>query len=558
MPVNTELFTYLERRRSALEKERVSFESHWKSLSEYIQPRRGRFFVSDRNKGEKRHNNIINSAGTQALRAATAGMFAGIMSPSRPWFNLGLKDTVLMEDREVGHWLDQVEKIIYGVFAESNLYNQAPVMLSELLLFSTGCMIHVDDPDSIARFYTQTVGSYYLGQNNRREIDTFMRKYDSTVGAIVQEFGIDAVPENIKTLYDRGEYDKWFEIIHLIEPRRERSRDNPFSSNAPFRSVYYTYGSNNSIAVNDKRILRESGFDSFPVYAPRWGTTGEDIYGTDCPGMVVLGDVRQLQTQERRKQQAIDKLVNPPLKGPPSLRNTEVSGLPGALTVYENQGGTADSGLSPVYIVNPQLQEMTLDIEKTERRIQEGFFNDLFLAITNANEAAGKQYKNEMEILQRNEERLLQLGPVLEQLHNEFLDKLISRTFAQLIRNELIPEAPPVLQGQPLEIHYISSLAQAQRAVATGAIERLATFAGGLAQFSPEAFDKFDSDQAIDEYNRAILGPPRIVRSDEEVEASRQQRQQMMAAQQALEMGAQGASMVKDGAAAISEVTQSA
>ena len=526
---NDELFKYLERRRGALEAERSTFDSHWKALSENIQPRRGRWFTSDTNKGTRRHQYIINSAGTQALRAAAAGLFAGVMSPTRPWFNLAVEDQELGEFQPVSVWLRNVEKIIYGVFNQSNLYNMSPVMLSELLLFATGCMVHDSHPENIARFYTQTVGSYYLGQNEMLEIDTYMRKTEMKVGGIVNLFGLDSVPGVVKRLYDRGTYDSEFKIYHMIEPRKERSEDNPFSTNMPFRSVYWMHED------QDKKILRESGFEQFPVYAPRWGTTGEDVYGTDCPGMVVLGDVRQLQTQEKRKQQAIDKLVNPPLKGPPSLRNTEVNSLPGGITAYENNGQTQE-GLSPLFTVQPQIREMVLDIEKTERRIQEGFFVDLFQAITRAE---GSQYKNEQEIISRNEEKLLQLGPVLEQLHGEFLDKLIDRTFNQLLENEALPPPPEELQGSQLKVNYISSLAQAQRAVAVGSIERLAGFVSNMAQVKPEALDKFDFDQAIDEYGQAILSPPKLIKPDSDVEQAREQRQEFAAQQQQQQQEAQ-------------------
>lgn len=526
---NTDLFKYLERRRSALELERSSFDSHWKALAENIQPRRGRWFVSDTNKGARRHQYIINSAGTQALRAASAGLFAGVMSPTRPWFNLAIQDQELSQYQPVSVWLRDVEKIIYGVFNQSNLYNMAPVMLSELLLFATGCMVHDSHPATVARFYTQTVGSYYLGQNEMLEIDTYLRQMQMRVGGIVGQFGLDNVPTTVKDLYNRGSYDKEFKVLHMIEPRKERSEDNPFNDNMPFRSVYWMQED------NEKRILKESGFEQFPVYAPRWGTTGEDIYGTDCPGMVVLGDVRQLQTQEKRKQQAIDKLVNPPLKGPPSLRNTEVNALPGGVTAYENNQQAGD-GLSPLFTVQPQIREMVLDIDKTERRIQEGFFVDLFQAITRAE---GSQYKNEEEIISRNEEKLLQLGPVLEQLHGEFLDKLIDRTFNQLLENELLPPPPEELQGSELKVNYISSLAQAQRAVAVGSIERLMGFVSSMAQVKPEALDKFDFDQAIDEYGQAILSPPKLIKTDDAVEQAREQRQQFAIQQQQAQQEAQ-------------------
>ena len=526
---NDELYKYLERRRNSLEAERTTFDSHWKALAENIQPRRGRWFVTDSNKGTRRHNYIINSAGTQALRSAAAGLFAGVMSPTRPWFNLAIEDQELSEFQPVNIWLRDVERRIYSLFNQSNLYNMAPVMFSELLLFATGCMVHSDDEADIARFYTQTVGSYYLGQNERLMIDTYMRKMQMQVGQLVSMFGLNKIPVSVSRLYDKGEYDKWFEVFQLIEPRREQSSDNPFNTNMPFRSVYWMHDD------HEKRILKESGYESFPVYAPRWGTTGEDIYGTDSPGMVVLGDVRQLQTQEKRKQQAIDKLVNPPLKGPPSLRNTEVNSLPGGVTIYDNPGQTAE-GLSPLFSVQPQIREMVQDIEKTERRIQEGFFVDLFQAITRAE---GSQYKNEEEIISRNEEKLLQLGPVLEQLHGEFLDKLIDKTFNQLISKELLPPPPEELQGSTLKVNYISSLAQAQRAVATGTIERLAGFVSNAAQIQPNVIDKFDFDQAVDEYGKAILAPPKLVKGDEQVQQVREQRQQFAQQQEQQQQEAQ-------------------
>ena len=49
---------YFESRRTEMTTERQSFISHYKLLSDNIQPRRGRFHPADRNKGVRRHNNI--------------------------------------------------------------------------------------------------------------------------------------------------------------------------------------------------------------------------------------------------------------------------------------------------------------------------------------------------------------------------------------------------------------------------------------------------------------------------------------------------------------------
>ena len=71
-----------------LKAERASWLAHWKEISDYLLPRSGRFFIQDRDKGWRRHNNIYDSTGTRSLRVLAAGMMSGMTSPARPWFRL--------------------------------------------------------------------------------------------------------------------------------------------------------------------------------------------------------------------------------------------------------------------------------------------------------------------------------------------------------------------------------------------------------------------------------------------------------------------------------------
>ena len=528
----------LNRRVAAMTTERSSFMTHYQELSEAIQPRRGRFIISDVNKGERRHQSIINSRGTQALRTATAGMLAGVMSPSRPWFSLETPDPDLMEFQPVKEWLYKVELILRAIFNQSNLYNMAPVMLSELLLFGTGFMTHVDDFDNVARFYTHTAGSYMLAQNDRLQIDTAAREFEWTVEQTVSMFGLGAVSDTVKNMYDRGHYNSRVKITHCIYPNRNREGNKLLAANKAYSSVYY------EPACNDKeKLLRRSGFDVFPGYATRWGTTGEDIYGTDCPGMVALGDVRGLQIMERRKAQAVDKMVNPPLHGPASLLNRPISALPGGTTLYDQNGAGDSSGLRPIYLVQPNLADFSKDIERHETRIDTAFYVQLWLAISSME---GIQPRNQFELRQRDAERLLQVGPVLERLHGEFLGPLIDRAFNQCVAAKILPPAPQELANQDLKISYISSLAQAQRQVATGAIDSLAAFGGGLVKAGwVGALDKFDADQAMDEYAFINGAPPRLIVPDDVVAERRAERAQKEQAAQAMQMANMGAQTAK-------------
>ncbi|KKN29925.1 hypothetical protein LCGC14_0839240 [marine sediment metagenome] len=551
MAQDLEALEYFEKRRGALSEERNSFVPHYKDLSKFTQPRRGRFSKTDRNVGGPRYSSIINSRATQALRTARAGLFAGVMSPSRPWFAMRvLDDPELMEFRPVKVWLHDVELVLREIFNRSNLYNMAPVMLGDLLLFATGCMTHVKDFQTVARFYTHTPGSYMIGQDERLEVTTLVREFQMQVSQMVGDFGLDNVSVGVRSAWDRGDYDSWHDIVHFIEPNPSANPSRRASRFKAFRSVKYEPGNAQTAGVNE-RFLSRMGFDRFPAYVPRWDVTGEDIYGTDCPGMTALGDVKSLQVEEKRKAQGIDKMVNPPLQGPATLSGVPVSSLPGGLTIYTM--GQGEGKLEPIYKVAPQLQDMAADIDKVERRIDEAFFVNLFLAISNME---GIQPKNEMELAHRNAERLLQLGPVLERLYGDFHNDLIDRTFDQAVEADLLPLAPPEIQGMSLKVVYISSLAMAQRSVAVGGIRQLAAYVGELRGAGyEEVLDKFDADQSVDEVADLTGVPPRLVVPDDAVAEVRQERaeeqERQLQAAQALEAVKVGAGAAKDlGAAA--------
>jgi len=247
--------------------------------------------------------------------------------------------------------------------------------------------------------------------------------------------------------------------------------------------------------------------------------------------MEALGDIKGLQIMERRKSQAVDKLVNPPLTGPSLLKNVPVSSLPGGVTLYDSDPNNA---LRPIYQIDPRVGELRLDIQAVEQRINETFYVDMFMAIS---AMPGIQPKNELELTQRNEERLLQLGPTLEQLHGEFLAPLVDRAFNQLVRRNMLPDPPVELQLQPLRVRFISVLALAQRAIELGVLERVSSYVGSVAGFVPTVLDKFDADEAVEQYAQLTGVVPSVIVDQDAVNAIREQRAkqeaQIVAAQQA-------------------------
>ena len=135
----------------------------------------------------------------------------------------------------------------------------------------------------------------------------------------------------------------------MIQPRRRDERDPTKldAKNKPFQSCYFEEGG------DGKTFLEEGGYDTFPAYVPRWDVLSGDVYGRS-PGMDHLGDIKQLQQEQKRKAQAIDKMVNPPMVAPTSLRGRPTTVIPGGTTYVDATQG--NQGFVPAYQV-PRIDD---------------------------------------------------------------------------------------------------------------------------------------------------------------------------------------------------------
>jgi hypothetical protein len=535
-------------RKQALYNERSSFFSHWQELSSYLLPRSGRFMEQgDRNKGDKRYNNIYDNTGTRALRTLAAGLMAGMTSPARPWFRLATKDKSLMELDPVKAWLDDCTELMRDIFNESNTYRALHSIYEEIGCFGTGCTLIQSDFDHVIHHYPLTTGEYALAANAKGEIDTLARQYEMTVSQIVKQYvmptarGKSGSPDwsivspAIKNLYDSGRgLDEWVPMVHIIEPRSDRDVTRLDAKNMAFASCVF------EASWNEDKLTNESGYKRFPVLAPRWDAKSGDVYATTCPGMEALGDVKQLQHGQLRKGQGIDYMTKPPLQMPTSAKGHDIDTLPGGVSYVDM--AAANSGIKTAWDVRIDLQYQLEDIKDVRERIRQTFFADLFLMIS---QMEGVQPRNTAEIAEKKEEKLLMLGPVLERLHNELLKQKIDITFDKMIEAGIVPPPPPEMNGQELNVEFVSMLAQAQKAIGTSAVDRYVMSMGQIAQFKPGVLDKFDEDRWADKYADALGVDPDYIIANDKVAIIREQRAQQQAAQAKAAQAEQMANVAK-------------
>lgn len=523
-----------ERRRKSLDDERSTWDPHWRDISSYIMPRRGRFLGQkyEHNKGTKKNDSIVASKATRAAGIAAAGMKSLANKGSR-WFVLSTADSALYEWGPVKQWLWNSEQVLYNVFAASNFYDTSTTVFEELVNFGTATLYIEKDWQSVIRCYPFTCGSYSLALDSNLRPDTIYRTAVFTAAQLVEKFGEDKVSSAVKTAWMDSSTEQTFEIIHAIEPNDKRMKGKVDNQNMPWRSVYY------DPQDDPDRMLRESGYHTFPVCAPRWWITGNDVYGT-APAMVALPDVRQYQKDMRRKGKLIEMIVNPPMVAPTSMKTQRVSTVPGDVTFVDTQ--TGGQRFEPAWVANHDIRPLLEDLDRLERDIDEAFYVDVFKMIAS-------RVSPEMtatQVMELAGEKMLLAGPVIERAEGEYLDKAIDLALGIVLEAEILPPPPPELMSAGYTVKYISPLSLARLASGATGLEDVARFAAGLGEAFPDALSKFDARQAIDEYARMKAIPPSVIRTDEAVAKMDAVAQQQAQAMQAMEMAKQGAGAVKD------------
>ncbi len=547
-----------EELRASLWNDRASFDAHWRDLSSFILPRRARFTTSDTNRGDKRNNQIIDSTATEAAGTCAAGMHSGVTSPARPWFKLGVSDPELMEQDDVKQYLHDVETRMQDQMLKSNFYKVLPTLYQDLAVFGTGAFSIMEDDQTVFRCYDFPLGTYACANDARREVRTFVRMFRLQVGQVVEQWGnIDEygrpdfmrgeesrISTAVQQLWKRESIATWVDLVHIIQPNVSYDGIKIESEYKRFEEIYYEYGAGANPYTKDASVglLSHSGYDEFPVIVARWDKGGDDVYGTNCPGMTALGDIKQLQLGERRIMQAIEKMINPPLIAPTRLQNTKVTVLPGDVNYDDSREGSP--GLRAMYQVQFDVSKLEAKQDQLRKRIESAFKADLFLLLSH-----DTSDKTATEVNELKEEKLLAIGPTLEQIYDDVLDPGIDRIYGIMLRAGKFPEPPESIQGQQLKVEFISIMAQAQRMLGLGALERTASFVGQAAQFEPSVLDVVNMDQLVREHVEATGAPPKVLNSEEEVANIRAARQKQQATQQAADNAPGIAGALKDAGA---------
>ena len=496
-----------------LEGQRANWDSHYQELADYMLPRKADI-VRKRARGEKRMELIFDGTALQSVDLLASSLHGMLTSGATPWFHLTLKDDELGRDEEVQAWLEDTSSRMMRAITMSNFETEVHEMYVDLVVFGTGCMFVEMDKKSM-RFSTRHISEFYVAEDQFGIVDTVFRKYRLPARQAVQRFGIENVGKFIQKTFEKKP-DEEVVVLHCVMPRKERDPTKKDNKNMPFASMY--------ICMETKMVMQESGFQEFPYVVPRFLKATGEVMGRS-PAMVALPDVKMLNLMSKTIIQAAQKLIDPPLLVPDDGFLLPVRTQPGGLNFFRS--GTRDT-ITPL---NTGANiPIGLNMEEQRRTaIRSAFYVDQLLT-------GGSPNMTATEVVQRQEERMRVIGPVLGRLMNEMLRPMIDRVFALMLRADMLAPPPEILQGLDVDVEYVSPLARAQKSSSLNSTMKALEILLPLAQALPVA-DHINADGLVNHIMDSLGVPKKVVKPQSEVDAGREeqaaQQQAMMERQEA-------------------------
>lgn len=523
----------LHLRYQRLRDRRRHWETAWRLLAENFLPTRWRSDDDDTATDQPILNTgLMDPTGVLGMRTLAAGMQGGMTSPVRPWFRLEFQAEAQDDNHAARVWLDDVTRRMQTALHRSNFYNAIHTLYADIGTFGTGCLIELADHTGL-KFYTLRAGEYVVDIGADNSVDLLIRRLHMTARQMEQEFGLHRLPDVVKRCLERerGKREtERFNVFQAILPASEYRNVGGKS----IASVYYT---DRGGFGGKPHLLRESGFESFPAFVPRWDIAGEDVYGRS-PAMDVLSDCMMLQSMGRTLIKSMHKMADPPMSADASLRSVGLDLRPSALNYVDWAGRSGQPvAAAPIMQVDPRSVQASLEArEDVRRNINSGLYSDLFKMLI----ANDRRNITATEIEAREQEKMILIGPVVERLHKELFSPLIARTFDLMRQWDYLPPAPAGMEGAAIKVDFVSVLAQAQRMVSTSGIDQTLAFAANAGQILPEVLDSIDPDKLMDAYTEALGVNKSILRGADEREAVRAQRAEAQARIQAQAESAQG------------------
>jgi hypothetical protein len=472
-----------------LKGERGTWENHWQEVTDYVIPRKNTV-LNKKSPGEKRTWQLLDNTGLHA-NEMLAGFLHGLLTnPDLPWFELSTGDLKLDTEHVVKQWLQDTTRAMHNVLNNSNFQTEIHELYLDLGSIGTACTLMEKDEKDIVRFCTKFIAEYFLEESSKGFADQLYREWQWNAVQLVNEFGPKALPKKVMDAYEKNKDEK-FTCIHAVYPA--------VMVDPEVKKPYYIsqYG-----IKEEKFEISHGRFSTFPYLVPRWSKAAGEKYGRS-PGMNALPELKVLNKMNETMLIGAQKQVDPPVQMPDDGFIMPLITRPGGVNYY--RAGSQD-------FVRPIFTDTRLDfgyaaMEDRRKRVRDAFFVDQLKL------QQGGPMMTATEVLQRTEESMRLLGPMLGRMQSEFLSPMIERLFDIMWEQKLVPEIPEMLMGRKLMVRYSSLIAKSQRIQEAQSTMRMLEAATPFINMDQSLMQIFDGEKAIRVLMNTYGAPYEILRS---------------------------------------------
>lgn len=540
---------YLLKKREMLVTERAPWDNQFEVLAEYVYQRKVGFQSETAPGAFKNDGSINDSTAARALQAMTSALMGSLWKTGGRTFRLNQPKYLPQNQANKEYYASLNEVVSKYMETEKAGFELAfQENLDESAAFGTGSVgVFRGEYANPLIFKCWSLQSLRLSQSTDEFVDTLYFDEKPTVEQLVNTYGLENVSEGTKKKYneEKSQLDR-VHICIAIEPRtKEDQKDAPEAGNKamPFATYHFE--------VENKHILKESGYTELPSKPSRWYRLANEMYGRS-PAMDALPAITQINALKEAFVVGVEKKVEPPLfvMDDGSLGAAAVDTSAGGLSVFNMSGRM--TGQSPVGVIFDvgELQSIVVAIEQLRTEIMQHFLIDKLYDLNNKT----RMTLGEAEI--RYDIRSDALSSVYSRIFNEQLTPIITRSVNILFemgilgiteddeakrkileQNGITPIViPPEIQeaiiaGKNLyDIEYISPAAQLLRSSEKAGVNELINGVLALGGAYPEAFEYLDVGEAIEAIRDLGGAPSKILKARDVAEANIRSKQEAEAA----------------------------
>lgn len=514
----------------SIQRERSGFEAQWHDVEELVLPSRGILHGEHgtRSPGSfNKRSRIFESTPPIAAREAAAMLSSQLINPSLEWLTLKARNRELAETREVNLWLEKTGQLLLDHFNDPNtrFNDSANELFLDLVGFGSGNMwVREIDVEPFAVYETRPIQEVYFEENDRGVVDTVYLLRSFTLRQAKQFYG--KLPQELEKRVKKTPNDT-AEFLVTVRPREVFDRRKRDSANLPWESIH--------IAREQKEVVRESGFNEFPLVTPRINKMAGEKYGHGL-AMQVLGDIRMINRMQEVNIRGAQKVIDPPLQAPDDGVIGPLRTTPGGINII--RAGSQE--IKPIQLGSrPDLGEQIMDTVRAT--ILRAFF------LNPADFSAPEPRVTATAIVDKRDERFRRMTPLLNRMQREFLVPLVQRTMAILVRKgRLAPPPQEVGDNELIDVVFSSPAAQAQLLTESDNLVRWIQKVSPALEADPAAALVVNWGEYVREQQRLMSITPNILNSREDVAAQLQARQEQQTTDAALGQLTQGAEAAKN------------